>query len=196
MVFVIWAFCCSRLILYVSKLKFNRDGRSFNLKPVEWSALLNLSKRKDITVKAADKGGAVVVWRTGLYQQEAFRQLSDNFFYCKIEKDLTPSSQKIVKETVRDLISKQELPATAQKNLIITTPRTSVIYFKPKIHKPNNPSRPIFFTYSYPAELISQYLDQIMSPFVNHILKTLIMRSKLIAISIFQAKTNLFSLWI
>ena len=72
-------------------------------------------------------------------------------------------------------------PATAQ-NIIITTPRTSVIYFKPKIHKPNNPGRPIVSSYSCPTELISQYLDQIMSPFdkslpsyikdTNHVLKT------------------------
>ena len=82
----------------ISKLKFNRNSRSFNLKPDEWSALLNLRKRKDITIKAADKGGAVVVWRTDLYQQEAFRQLSNNSFYCKVEKDLTPSNQKIVKQ--------------------------------------------------------------------------------------------------
>ena len=121
----------------VSKLKLNRNSRSFNLKPDEWSALLNLRKRNDITIKAADKGGAVVVLSTDLYQQKGFRQLSDNSFYYKVEKDLTPSNQKKVKETVHDLISKQELPATTQ-NLIITTPRTSVIYFKPKIHKPNS----------------------------------------------------------
>ena len=54
------------------KLKFNPNSRSFNLKPDEWYALLNLRKGKDITIKAADKGGAVVVWRTDLYQQEAF----------------------------------------------------------------------------------------------------------------------------
>ena len=132
-------------------------------------------------MKAADKGGAVVVWRTDLYQQEAFRQLSDNSFYCIVEKDFTPSNEKIVKETVHGLISKQELSATAQ-NLIITTPRTSVIYFKRKIHKPNNQPRPIISAYSCPTELISQYLDPIMSPFVkslpsyskdtNHALKT------------------------
>ena len=78
-------------------------------------------------------------------------------------------------------ISKQELPATAQ-NLIITTPTTSVFYFKPKIHKPNNPGRSNVSAYSCPTELILQYLDQIMSPFVkllpsyikdtNHALKT------------------------
>ena len=39
-------------------------------------------KRKDIVIKAADKGGAVVVWRADLYQKEALRQLSDTSFYA------------------------------------------------------------------------------------------------------------------
>ena len=49
--------------------------------------LKNLSKRNDIVVKSADKGGAVVVWRSDLYQKEALRQLSDtslsqkNYYY-------------------------------------------------------------------------------------------------------------------
>ena len=55
----------------------------------------------------------------------------------------------------------------AAQNLIITTPRTSCIYFKPKIHKPNNPGRPIFSACSCPTELISSYLDKIMKPIVK-----------------------------
>ena len=76
-------------------------------------ALKNLSKRKDIIVKAADKGGALVVWRADLYQKEALRQLSDTSFYAKVDKDLTSTNQQIVKSTINDLIVKQELPATA-----------------------------------------------------------------------------------
>ena len=83
------------------------------------------------------------------------RQLSDTSFYAKVDKDLTLINQNIVKNTINDLIAKQELPATA-KNLIITTPRTSCIYFLPKIHKPNNPGRPIVSACSCPAELISR----------------------------------------
>ena len=64
---------------------------------------------------------------------------------------------------INDLIVKQELPATAT-NLITTTPRTSCIYFLPKIHKPNNPGRPIASACSCPTELISSYLDKIMAP--------------------------------
>ena len=73
--------------------------------------------RNDLVIKAADKGGATVVWRTDLYQQEAIRQLSDPIFYTKVNKDLTPANQKIVKDTIQELTTKQELPGTAQ-NLI------------------------------------------------------------------------------
>ena len=118
-------------------------------------------------VKVADKGGAFVVWRADLYQKEALRQLSDAPFYAKVDKDLTSTNQQIVKSAINaDLIVKQELPATAS-NLIITTPRTSCIYFLPKIHKPNNPGRPIISACSCPTELISSYLDKIMAPIVR-----------------------------
>ena len=150
----------------INKLNFNRNTKFSNLSLEERVALKNLSMRKDIIVKAADKGGALVVWRADLYQKEALRQLSDTSFYAKVDKDVTSTNQQIVKSTINDLIVKQELPATTT-NLVITTPRTSCIYFLPKIHKPNNPGRPIVSAYSCPTELISSYLDKIMAPIVR-----------------------------
>ena len=76
---------------------------------------------------------------------------------------LMAKKRKIKKE---NLIVNQELPDTAT-NLIINTPRTSCIYFLPKIHKPNNPGRPIVSACSCPTELISSYLDRIMTPIVK-----------------------------
>ena len=149
----------------INKLKFNRNTKFSNLSSEEWLALKSW-KNADIVIKEADKGGAVVVWRADLYQKEALRQLSDTSFYAKVDKDLTLINQNIVKNTINDLIAKQELPATA-KNLIITTPRTSCIYFLPKIHKPNNPGRPIVSACSCPTGLISSYLDKIMAPIVK-----------------------------
>ena len=87
-------------------------------------------------------------------------------FYAKIQKDLTSKNQKLVKDTIRNLIVNQELPYTAT-NLIIKTPRTSCIYFLPKIHKPNKPGRPIVSACSCPTELISSFLDRIMTPIVK-----------------------------
>ena len=52
-------------------------------------------------------------------------------------------------------------------NLVITTPRTSRIYFLLRIHKPKNPGRPIVPAYSCPTELISILLDKIVAPVIR-----------------------------
>ena len=57
------------------------------------------------------------------------------------------------------------MPATAS-NLVITAPRTSRIYLL-RIHKPNNPGRPIVPAYGCPTELISILLDKIVAPVVR-----------------------------
>ena len=116
----------------VHKLKSNCNTKLSNLSKEEWTALINFKNRNDVVIRVADKGGATVVWRTDLYIYHL------PTFYIR------PNSRqpKIVKDTIQELITKQGLPVTAQ-NLIITIPRTSCIYFKPKIHKPNNPGRPI-----------------------------------------------------
>ena len=78
----------------INKLNFNNNTKFSNLSPEERAVLKNLSKRRDIIAKAADKGGALVVWRADLYQKEALRQLSDTSFYAKVDKDLT--LQKVI----------------------------------------------------------------------------------------------------
>ena len=45
----------------INKLKFNRDTKFSILSSEEWSGLKSLKKRKEIVIKAADKGGAVVI---------------------------------------------------------------------------------------------------------------------------------------
>ena len=143
-----------------------RINRLFHQK--EWTALINLKNRNDLAIKAADKGGATVVWRTDLCQhiKKQFANFRTRFFYTKVNKVLTPANQKIDKDTIQELMTKQELPVNAL-NLIITTPRTSSIYFKPKIHKPNNPGRHIVSACSCPTELISSYLDKLITPMVK-----------------------------
>ena len=150
----------------IQKLNFNKSLKFSNLSKEEWTAHQNLKTRDDIVIKPADKGSAVVVWRTNLYKQEAFRQLADTKFYAKVNKDLTQANQKIVKDTVNKLILEQKLPSTA-RNLFVTMPKTSTFYLKPKIHKPNNPGRLIISACSCPTELISSFLDKKMAPFIK-----------------------------
>ena len=101
-----------------------------------------------------------------IYKLEAILQLSNTNFYCEVDKDLTTDNQNLVKATVKSFISDGSLPSTA-KNLIVTTPRTSHIYFLPKIHKNNNPGCPSVSACSCPTKLISSYLDSVMLPIVK-----------------------------
>jgi hypothetical protein len=139
-----------------------------NLNSDERKALQSLRNNKDIIIKPADKGGAVVAWSRDLYVGEATRQLSDSTTYKKLSKNPTESHQQIVKSTVLDLIKQGELPATAT-NLINTNPDTASFYMLPKVHKPNNPGRPIISAHSCPTVFIADYLDQIIQPMVHQL---------------------------
>ena len=89
------------------------------------------------------------------------QQLSDASFYTKINSDPTLSHQKTVKTTINHFIQAGDLPASA------STPRTPVIYFLPKIHKPDNHGSPIVSACSCPTELISSFRDNFMFPLVK-----------------------------
>ena len=58
-----------------------------NLSSGERRALNNLRTRRDIVIKPADKGSAVVVLSKEDYILEAERQLSNTAYYSKLAKD-------------------------------------------------------------------------------------------------------------
>ena len=149
----------------VNVLDFKTRMLQNNLSPSEKQALLHLTKRDDIIIKPADKGGAVAVRSRPLYDAEAHRQLSDGRFYERLDYDPVKEYQQVIKSAVKQMIQANELPASA-KNLILQTPRTSRFYLLSKIHKENNPGRPIVSACNCPTENITSYLDMVMSPLV------------------------------
>ena len=110
----------------------------------------------------------MVVWKRALYIQEANRQLSDPRFYQRLDANPLQQDQKIVKNTIKDMITSCQLPLTA-KHPVVTTSQTSRFYMLPKIHKPNNPGRPIVSACYCPTENISVYLVEVMAPFVKQL---------------------------
>ena len=153
----------------ISRLRY-RPVRHFNLSKSERAAIFELKSRQDIVIKPADKGGAVVVWDKNLYMQEAARQLSNTTFYEKVSDDLTPTHSALVRDTVQSCISNDELPEEAAV-LAIPEAKTSNFYLLPKIHKTNNPGRPIVSACSCPTVQISAFLDSIFTP-INQALPT------------------------
>ena len=115
-------FCCVWM-KWVEVTKFS------NLSSEEWLALKSLRKKH---CYQSDR------------QRRHFRCLADkplpkrsNFltpFFQKVHKGLNSINQNTVKNTINELIAKQELPAFA-KNLIITTPRTPFSHKNPT-HNP------------------------------------------------------------
>ena len=128
----------------------------------------HLLKRKDIVIKAADKGGAFVVWSRPLYIAEANRQLSDGRFYERLDHDPLNENQNVVKTTITEMIRDNKLPPSA-KGLIVPTPQTSRFYLLPKIHKAGNSGRPIVSACCCPTENIASCLDQIICPLVRNL---------------------------
>ena len=61
-----------------------------------------------------------------------------------------------------------DLPPKA-KYLIFDQPRTLKFYMLPKIHKPDNPGRPIVSACNCPTSNISAYLDSVMAPLVKQL---------------------------
>ena len=150
----------------VNALDFKTRTHHNNLPPSEKQAFLHLTKRDDIIIKPADKSSAVVVWSRPLYDAEAHRQLSDGRFYERLDHDPVKEYQQMIKSAVKQMIQANELPASA-KNLVLQTPRTSCFYLLPKIHKENNPGRPIIVSAcNCPTKNIASYLDMVMSPLV------------------------------
>ena len=105
----------------IHKLNFTSNTKLSSHSIEEWTALINFKNRNDFIIKAANKSGATVICRIELYQKEAV--FGPVFLHQRQQKP--PANLKIVKDTIQELKTKQELPIT--QNLIITTPTTSCI---------------------------------------------------------------------
>ena len=100
----------------IHKLNFTSNTKLSSLSIEEWTALINLKNRNDFVIKVARQSFASS-------NSTKKNQFSDPTFYTSVNKDLTPANSKVVKDTIQELITKQEVPIT--QNLIITTPTTS-----------------------------------------------------------------------
>ena len=149
-----------------------------NLTPNERLALTELQHLRDVVIKPADKGAAVVLMNTTDYMSEAHRQLSDTNYYTKVSSDLTTTHLTQVLKVVRDMHTKQEIDDKCHKYLSVFQVRTARFYMLPKIHKNIRPppGRPIISALNCPTERISQFVDHFLKPLVcsrkSHITNT------------------------
>ena len=114
----------------------------------------DLSIRDDIIITKADKGGAVVIIDVDDYINEANRQLNNIEFYKEIPNEPSKLNRKKVNNESARLLD--EKIAT---KLEVQEAKTPAFYMFPKIHKPENPGRPVISSVNCNTNRISQYVD-------------------------------------
>ena len=99
--------------------------------------------RDDIVICNADKGNAVVILDVEDYIKEANRQLGDTTFYKILSHDPTKLHAELVNGTIDYFKKERILDEKIANALKATDVKTPHFYLLPKIHKPNNPGRPV-----------------------------------------------------
>jgi len=142
---------------------------SSNMTWEETLALSQLSSRDDIVIKPADKGSAIVILSKTQYRAEVLRQLDDDKFYSKLNRDPTKQNNSDIKAKVTDLLHRDIINKKTASDLVEGHPKAASFYILPKIHKnlQNPPGRPIVSSNGCPTERISCYVDQILKPLVK-----------------------------
>ena len=92
------------------------------------------------------------------------RQLSNAEYYRKVEKDFTPDHENQLKQCINKLIDNGDLEEGIRKLLKATDSRPQFFYMLPKIHKPNNPGRPVVSSVNSHMEKLSAYVDEFLRP--------------------------------
>ena len=140
-----------------------------NLSPGEIEAMKDLSTRDDIIISKADKGGAVVIQDLDDYLAEANRQLENTEFYKKVDRDLTNEHIGIVNETVKKFLAEKLITERAAKALTVKEARAPKFYMLPKVHKANNPGRPIIAAVNSPTSGLAKFVDHHLKPIAERL---------------------------
>jgi hypothetical protein len=169
-----------------------------NRKPGERTVLQNLRSNEDIIIKPADKGSAVVVMDKSAYIREAGRQLSDDRFYNKLDKDPTKQFSDEITNGLNNMYDNGDIDEKTLEYLIPDSPKSGRFYLLPKIHKANNPGRPIVSANGHPTEKISVFVDfhlrQHVEPLPSFIKDTTNYLQKMAALNPLPSNTTLVTM--
>lgn len=150
------------IIAAFSKLRPFRN----NLTTEERKSLEYLSRRSDVVIKPADKGGALVILDKADYLKEGFRQLKDKKFYMELAQDPTKEFEAEINRVLTSLHKNGKISADMLRAMQPFQPAPGRFYLLPKIHKTNHPGRPIVSSNGTVTERISSALDFIIKDIV------------------------------
>ena len=140
----------------------NQPKHFSNLSRHELRALSNLRKNKDIIIKKADKNSGIVIMNRSDYETKVYNMLHDPLVYKKLVTDDTCEVKKKSDTLLRDLHIKNFINEKQTRNLTCYEAKCPVFYGIPKIHKKENPLRPIVSQINGPTYKINQYIHLLL----------------------------------
>ena len=105
----------TQLEMYLSELeeeilKIDEAGQNYpNLTKAECEALQDLMYDKNIVIKPADKGSAIVIWDKQDYLKECELQLGNKSVYEEVKRDPLHSVTQKIRNTLLDMLRKKEI---------------------------------------------------------------------------------------
>ena len=142
-----------------------------NLTHAEKQALQSLKNDASIKVVPADKGNCTVVIDTDEYYNKVEQHLSDSSTYVLVNDDIYVNAydpnktlqNKIIRE-LQELKRGNLIEESLYKSIYPNTPCNPLFYATIKIHKPNNPIRPIVSFIDTPSYRLSQFISKLLMP--------------------------------
>ena len=89
--------------------------------------------------------------------------------YKQLTQDLTLQHNRIVNQRIARFKNEKLLPKKTADGLKVSNPKTPKFYISPKIHKPNNPGRPVINSIECHTSEISRFVDHHLQPLVKQI---------------------------
>ena len=141
-----------------------------NISREEHRALQDIRNNREIVVKEADKGSAVVIQDKDNYVQECMRQLNSTSHYEKLDHDPTSEFSKNVCKGLDKALEVGLIDGELKDALKPKNPKPGRFYTLPKIHKQYDSipcGRPIVSANGSVTERISLYVDHHLKPHVS-----------------------------
>ena len=136
-----------------------------NITTDQTTAITNLINNKDITIKRADKGGSIVIMDTTSYIDKALSHIQQPDIYKEQTIDHTRELASQINSYLDVLETYHRLDNKSIDFLTPSNPpRTSLFYFLPKIHKKDNPPRPIISGCNSPTDNLSDFITHFLTP--------------------------------
>lgn len=164
----------------LQSLPATRDGSillpcDYNLTREETNSLHGLKNNREVVIKPADKGGAIVIVDREAYITEAYRQLNNPKYYRKLGAPIYLDNIDKINDILKLLLERNVIDAKQFAYLSADREkcRERIFYLLPKIHKKPESwpqpgrmpeGRPIVSDCGSESYRVSDYIESFLSP--------------------------------